>query len=76
MGEGGGGGLGWGYGCPVGGGQVWVLDSRFSVPKGVELGSPMACCLVSLLDIRLLRPIRLHLNRAGLPYRYRILNPG
>ena len=55
-----------GRGCrrTFGGGWVWVSDTQFSVAKGLELVSPRDCCLVSLIDSRPLRPIRLQLNSA------------
>ena len=59
-----------GQGCriPVEGGWVLVLYTRFFVAKYVDLGSPRACCLVSLLDSSPLSPRRLHLTSAGSPY--------
>ena len=53
-----------------------MSDTKFTVTKGVDLGSPRACCLVSSLDIRPLRPKRLQLISAGLTDRYQLLNPG
>ena len=52
-----------------------MLYVRFAVARNVELGNPRACCLVSLLDSRPLRPRGLHLTSAGSPTRYRILTP-
>ena len=49
-------------GRPVGGVCACAPDTRFTVDRGVELGSPRACCLVSLLEIRPLSYRRLQLT--------------
>ena len=53
-----------------------MFDTRFAVAGGVDLGSPRAFTLVSLMVIRMLRPIRLQLTSAGSPTRYCILTLG
>ena len=68
--------LGRGCGSPVGGSCSCAPDTWFTVAGGVELGSPRACCLVSLLEIRSLRSRRFQLTIVGSPDRYQIFTPG
>ena len=69
-------GLGRGWGQLVVWYRAGALVARFSVTEGVGNGNPRSCCLVSLIDSKLLSPRISQFTSARSPVSYLLLISG